>query len=41
MKKVKKELLELKDSLTEAAAITRAEKLEAKIAEFFEKNDIK
>jgi len=41
MKKVNKELLELKDSLTEADAIARAEKLEAKIAEFFEKNDIK
>ncbi|MCX6577577.1 MAG: hypothetical protein NTV82_14445 [Candidatus Aminicenantes bacterium] len=41
MKKVKKELLELKESLTEADAIVRAEKLEAKIIEFFEKNDIK
>jgi hypothetical protein len=41
MKKAKKELIELKESLTDAAAIARAEKLEAKITEFFEKNDIK
>jgi hypothetical protein len=41
MKKVKKELLELKDSLTKADAIARAEKLEALISEFFEKNDIR
>lgn len=41
MKKVKKELLELKDSLTEENAIARAEKLEATITVFFEKNDIK
>lgn len=41
MKKAKKELIELKESLTDAAAIARAEKLEAKITEFFEKNDIR
>jgi molecular chaperone GrpE (heat shock protein) len=41
MKKVKKELLELKDRLTEADAVERAEKLEAGINIFFDKNDIK
>lgn len=41
MKKVKKELLELKDRLAEADAIERAENLEAGIDEFFAKNDIK
>jgi len=41
MKKVKKELMELKDGLTEKDAVARAEKLEAAITVFFEKNDIK
>ena len=41
MKSVRKELLELKGNLTEAEALVRAEELEARIGEFFEKNDIK
>ncbi len=41
MKKVKKELSEIKDRLTESDALERADKLEAGINEFFDKNDIK
>ena len=40
IKKVKKELKALRDSLEEEAAQDRAEKLEAKIRDFERKNDI-
>jgi len=41
MKTVRKELLGLKEGLTEERAMVRAEELEVRISEFFEKNDIK
>lgn len=41
MKTVRKELFALKGNLTEAEALVRAEELESRINEFFEKNDIK
>jgi hypothetical protein len=41
MKTAKKELLALRGNLTEEKALVRAEELEARIGEFFEKNDIK
>ena len=40
IKKVRKELESIKDTLTEEKAIARAEKLDAKIKNFYEKNDL-
>ena len=40
IKKVKKELLVLKESLEEDSALTKAEKLAARIEDFERKNDI-
>ncbi len=41
VKEVEKKLAELKPNLTEEAARTRASKLDAKIQEFYRKNEIK
>lgn len=40
IKKVRKELESIEDTLTEEKAIERAEKLDAKIKNFYEKNDL-
>lgn len=40
IKKIRKELADMRDALTEEKAIARADKLAAKIKDFYEKNDL-